>query len=255
MSRAQKRRRGRPPGRRSEETRLRILRAAEREFAALGYDGTRTVAIARRAGLTHAMLHYYFDTKAELYREVLERVFGQLAFHLRAAVARAAIRSPRVALRHLLAVSQAVLARDPHFVRIMLWEVAAGAPRLDAVAGPFFDGLARVVQRSGRRGLVRPPHDARDVAVTLQGALLLYFAADPLVMRLFGRARFGPSACRRRSEHLAVLVDSMLVSGQRSEKRLLRRMPAGGEERGRSRERRKASGQEQGAAREPRHRR
>lgn len=203
--------RGRPRGRPSEETRARILAAAEEEFAAVGCDGSRTVAIARRAGLTHAMLHYYFDTKAELYRAVLERVFAVLAAELGEAVEAAAQSNPVPLLKHLLSAAHVILSRNPRFPRVVLWEVAAGAPRLDDIAGPFFDRLARVVLRSGELGLMQPPHDARDVAVTLLGALSFYFLEDPVVVRLFGCARFGPSARRRRSEHLAALVDALLL--------------------------------------------
>lgn len=45
----------------------RILRAAEREFFSKGYEGARTTAIAAEAGVTHAMLHYYFRTKEHLF--------------------------------------------------------------------------------------------------------------------------------------------------------------------------------------------
>src|SRR5215470_10227799 len=95
--------RGRPPGRTSAETRARILAAAEAEFAATGYDGSRTVTIARRAGLTHAMLHYYFDTKAALYRAVLDRVLAELALQLWGAVDSALESGPTVPLKELLA--------------------------------------------------------------------------------------------------------------------------------------------------------
>ncbi|MBQ2779515.1 MAG: helix-turn-helix transcriptional regulator, partial [Bacteroidaceae bacterium] len=37
-----------------------ILAAAEQEFLTRGYDGARTTSIAQAAGVTHAMLHYYF---------------------------------------------------------------------------------------------------------------------------------------------------------------------------------------------------
>ncbi len=202
--------RGRPPGR-PRETRARILAAAEEEFATVGYDGARTVAIARRAGLTHAMLHYYFDTKAALYRAVLESVLAELAAELGAAVRSASETGPALPLRHLLGTAHTIFAQHPRFIRIMLWELAAGAPRLNAIAGPFFDSIARVVRLSGTLGLLRPPHDARDVGVTLLGALLFYFTEDPVVRRLVGRDRFGPSARRRRSEHLAALADALLL--------------------------------------------
>ena len=37
-----------------------ILEAAEKEFLTKGYNGARTTSIAKEAGVTHAMLHYYF---------------------------------------------------------------------------------------------------------------------------------------------------------------------------------------------------
>ena len=48
-----------------------ILQAAEVEFLTKGYDGAKTVAIAERAGVTHAMLHYYYRSKRNLYEKIL----------------------------------------------------------------------------------------------------------------------------------------------------------------------------------------
>ena len=51
-----------------------ILEAAEAVFAEHGFGGATTAAIAARAGVPKANLHYYFPTKAALYRAVIERV-------------------------------------------------------------------------------------------------------------------------------------------------------------------------------------
>ena len=51
-----------------------ILRAAEAEFAEKGFAGATTGAIAARAGLPKANLHYYVGTKEALYRRVVEGV-------------------------------------------------------------------------------------------------------------------------------------------------------------------------------------
>lgn len=51
----------------NKDTEQLILEAAEREFAAKGFDGARTTSIAAEAGVTHAMLHYYFRTKEKLF--------------------------------------------------------------------------------------------------------------------------------------------------------------------------------------------
>ena len=54
-------------------TEERILKAAENEFFTKGFAGARTTAIAENAGVTHAMLHYYFRTKEQLFNTVLKR--------------------------------------------------------------------------------------------------------------------------------------------------------------------------------------
>lgn len=49
-----------------------ILEAAEREFLDKGFAGARTTSIAEAAGVTHAMLHYYFRTKEQLFERILD---------------------------------------------------------------------------------------------------------------------------------------------------------------------------------------
>lgn len=51
-------------------TEQRILESAEKEFIEKGFAGTKTVQIAMQAGVTHAMLHYYYRTKENLFSEV-----------------------------------------------------------------------------------------------------------------------------------------------------------------------------------------
>lgn len=57
----------------AEATRTQILDAAEAEFARYGLSGARTEAIAKGAGVTTAMIYYYFDNKEGLYQAVLQR--------------------------------------------------------------------------------------------------------------------------------------------------------------------------------------
>ena len=49
-----------------------ILLAASEEFFEKGYDGTSTAVIARKAGVTHAMVNYYFRTKEQLFLKILD---------------------------------------------------------------------------------------------------------------------------------------------------------------------------------------
>ena len=49
-----------------------ILKAAETLFKEKGFKGTTTTLIAGQAGVTHAMLHYYFRTKEQIFTKVLD---------------------------------------------------------------------------------------------------------------------------------------------------------------------------------------
>jgi AcrR family transcriptional regulator len=59
-------------------TQKRILDAAEAEFARKGFDGARLGSIARAAGVQQALIHHYFDDKAGLYREVIDRALSAM---------------------------------------------------------------------------------------------------------------------------------------------------------------------------------
>jgi TetR/AcrR family transcriptional regulator len=56
-----------------------ILHAAEEEFMEKGFDGAKTTAIAAKAGVTHAMLHYYYRTKANLFEQVFNEKISLMA--------------------------------------------------------------------------------------------------------------------------------------------------------------------------------
>jgi TetR/AcrR family transcriptional regulator len=57
----------------AEATKQQILDAAEAEFSRHGLNGARTEAIARGAGVTTAMIYYYYQSKEGLYQAVLQR--------------------------------------------------------------------------------------------------------------------------------------------------------------------------------------
>ncbi|MFP3465890.1 TetR family transcriptional regulator [Leifsonia sp. SIMBA_070] len=70
---AERRRPGRPRKQRGEgSARAGILHAAADEFAERGYEAASLRAIARRAGVDSALVHHYFDGKADLFAATLE---------------------------------------------------------------------------------------------------------------------------------------------------------------------------------------
>jgi len=61
-------------GRIRRQNQERILDAAERVFAETGFAGATIAEIAASAGLPKANVHYYFSTKEDLYRAVLQSI-------------------------------------------------------------------------------------------------------------------------------------------------------------------------------------
>jgi AcrR family transcriptional regulator len=61
---------GRRPG--PSQTRAQILHAAREQFAAQGYTNTTLRSIAAAAAVNAGLLHHYFGSKQDLYREALD---------------------------------------------------------------------------------------------------------------------------------------------------------------------------------------
>lgn len=61
----------------------RILRTAESIFGSSGFAGTKMNDIAREAGVNQALIHYYFQSKENLYREVIHRLLDKWQVYVR----------------------------------------------------------------------------------------------------------------------------------------------------------------------------
>ncbi len=196
---------GRPKDADPAQTRTNILDAAEEEFAHHGFHGTRMVAIAERAGVTHGLLHYYFDSKDRLYDQVVGRLFGR---HL-ALVQSLLGSADHVSVRELVVQSFELFWEYPNQVRIMLWEMASGDDRVERSMKPFYEALVDALPglNDDSPAICAHDHDPRDVYTTLLGALVVYFFRDPSLKLLFGKDRFSEADKERRRAHIGALVD------------------------------------------------
>ncbi len=62
----------------TDETRRRILGAAEAEFAEKGFHATTVRGICRRAGANVAAVNYHFRSKESLYKSVVDHLFSMV---------------------------------------------------------------------------------------------------------------------------------------------------------------------------------
>ena len=143
-----------------EENEQALLEAAEWVFAEQGFKGATTAAIARRAGVPKANLHYYFPTKEGLYRSVIERV---LTAWLAAASSFDTSDDPRLALSAYIGAKMDLARAMPLGTRIWSAEVMRGAPVIqDFLETTLMDWIVsreRVVRRwiaAGTLKLIEP---------------------------------------------------------------------------------------------------
>lgn len=145
----------------SNTTETRILASAEREFMLKGYAGARTTAIAEAAGVTHAMLHYYFRTKDRLFETVVRGKIGALHD-----IMLASLGNPTVPLFDKLedTVSRHLdfIAANPDLPRFMISEVFPYPDRMPVVLDTIMhhaplvaDALQRQIDDYAARGLCR----------------------------------------------------------------------------------------------------
>jgi len=106
-----------------------ILRAASEEFADKGFAATKTSDIAAKARLPKPNVYYYFKSKENLYREVLESIIEPI---LKASTPFNAEGVPHEVLSGYIR-SKIRISRDlPFASKVFASEIMHGAPHLSA---------------------------------------------------------------------------------------------------------------------------
>lgn len=177
-----------------------ILAAAEQEFLSKGFDGARTTSIASAAGVTHAMLHYYFRTKEQLFERILDeklRLMGESVL--------AAFGQPNLPLQERLRDAIVrhfdFIAENPDLPRFIVNEVFSRPDRYETMRmriREIADTLMRDMQREldtlAARGETEPL-DVRMLMLDIISLNVFPFIAYPLIEPILGdfskdRARF-----------------------------------------------------------------
>ena len=104
-----------------EERKALLIGAAEETFATRGYTQAGLAEVAELAGVSKTLLYHYFpDGRPELYREVMERLVGEVVD-----AARAATQAPTAPDRRLAALIEALVtwfAAHPDAYRLLILE-------------------------------------------------------------------------------------------------------------------------------------
>lgn len=113
----------------SEVVRDALLDAGIEAFAARGFEGASTRAIAEAAGAHQSQIKYHFDTKFELWKQCLERLLDETDAEI--AAAGSGDDGPIAGLAATIRGMVRFSARRPELNRIMVHEATSRSERLD----------------------------------------------------------------------------------------------------------------------------
>lgn len=207
----------RPDNAETPSTEERILEAAVREFMAKGYAGARTAAIAEAAGVTHAMLHYYFRTKDKLFDRIIESKIVTLRD-----IMLASLGDPSVPLfdkiRTAIEKHQDFIATNPDLPRFMINEVLSRPERIPMVIEQLkrhtplvVESLQRQIDEYAAKGLCRKV-DAGMLMLDIVSLNIFPFSAKPMVNALLGGMMEDMEAFveARRKENLETIMRKIM---------------------------------------------
>ena len=192
------------PPKLSNSRALRIIAAAQEEYAKRGFAGARVEQIARRAGVNKQLLFYYYHSKRGLFQAVLTQAAGELEGAL-AALALPAGR-PLDRLRLALDAQFEFLARHPELVTLL-----AQAGRADLA--PFAPAIKRLVVLLAEGQGLGQVRDDLDPHLTAAQALVLmvgYLGMESVIAASARPLGADESALRERWKEAAV---DLVVAG------------------------------------------
>ncbi|HXT09678.1 MAG TPA: TetR/AcrR family transcriptional regulator [Roseiarcus sp.] len=162
-------------------TKARILEAAKREFAKLGFGGARVDSIATRAKANKRMIYHYFISKEELFTAVIEEAY----LEIRVAERKLSLDSlePEAALERLVRFTWKYYLANPEFLTFVNSENLHKARHLKKSSVmtqeyPHFVGIVQgIIDRGVAKGVFRPGIDAVQLNITM-AAISYYYLTN-----------------------------------------------------------------------------
>jgi len=196
------------------ELRTRLLDAAITRFAIKGIAATSLRDIAAEAGVTPALLHYYFGDKAQLLDAVIEERLVPLFAELRAPLQAAGGDVDELVAGFVVGVGS-LIARHPWLPSLWVREILSeGGALRDLLAGRMAPQvpllLAQRFAAAQREGRLNADLDPRLLVVSLVGLTLFPAAGAPIWRRIFNADDLDADALRR---HTLALLDRGIGAG------------------------------------------
>jgi TetR/AcrR family transcriptional regulator len=179
--------------RNSADKKQRILRAAEKEFSAKGFDGARLSAIAKQADVQQALIHHYFEDKERLHAEVLRAgvaAMAEAAWQILKEMDAPTLRGKRRAPEELRTLTEAFVdlmllffSENRSFLSILRHEGERAVNIVAETVRPVFEAVVAKLEEMRKRGEIRKDINPRHLVLSC-----VAMAAFPFQEEMFVRA-------------------------------------------------------------------
>ncbi len=197
-------------------TRKKLLREAEKLFAAKGFYGASLSGVAGRVGISKPSLLHHYPSKEKLYAAVLARIAQSMLQGLHSKPAGAPDEHEQL---HRFAERLCEWSGTHRLhAQILMRELLDNPARLKKIKtwylAPLIDSLVNIVEAGQRKGLFRPVN-APAFVYTLLGAQHYYAISEPTLKQMLEPARFRTLAQGRAEELKQLIDDRLLLKAQR----------------------------------------
>jgi AcrR family transcriptional regulator len=138
-----------------------ILEAAEIEFLEKGFGNAKMMTIAKRAGVSHSMLHYYFRTKENMFQMIFQQKIRILS-QLFGDVNDRELPFPET-IRFIIESQFDLIAQNQRMPRFILYEIISDKDNLKAMLEAAPPIIAEIIgkidvmlKKEIEKGTVRP---------------------------------------------------------------------------------------------------
>lgn len=201
--------RGNDKERNGTRTREAILAAAERLFAERGYDATSLTDVGAAAGVSRGTPGYFFGSKEQLYRDVLERCLERVRSAVRSGRERALAsrEPPEVVLAGAVGEYFDFIMDNPDFVRLLEREALDGGKQL-ATLPPHLEAAQEALGAIVTELAMDPADEseARQLLVSMLALSWFHLVHGPTVLKALGIDAADPAFREARRRHVVDLV-------------------------------------------------
>lgn len=159
-----------------DQTRERILDAAQALFVASGFAAVSMREIAARSGVTKSLIHHHFGSKEALWELVKERAIAAYA-EAQASDLRQASTPDAELLRRGVASYFQFLRENPGVVRLFAWTHMDDDQSCGQIDAELVALGAERIRQAQQAGLIRPDVNAAHVVTTFVNACTMWFQA------------------------------------------------------------------------------